>query len=889
MKVLYISPHLSTGGCPQYLLKKIIELNNSCEIYCIEYSDITGGVLTVQRNQIASILGNRLITLDDNKNELVTHIENIKPDVIHFEELPEYFCDQNVASKIYTKDRKYKIIETSHDSSFNPKNKLFFPDHFVFVSKYQSDLFKELNIPYDVIEYPIEYKKKQNRLESLINLGLDPEKTHILNIGLFTPRKNQLEIINYAKMLLEAPVQFHFVGNQADNFKSYWEPMMKNFPSNCKWWGERKDVDSFYNAMDLFLFTSKGTDRDKETNPIVIREAIGWGLPILMYNLPVYCGMYDKYEKITWLKDNFEENLNLIKSKIINNSNFINFDELFDVDFESESNKFNIHYKKEESNFYSVVFKDIDSNASMYYFNSVFANYINIWAIPIPKHAYSFIDQPSLRGVKIEIYNKEKKLISYKDLFIKNVPKIRNFVLDTIDPFDCLFNNYNEMFVHNRYDCFQFENYLDVVLDVGANSGLFTKLCLQKGAKKIFSIEPNEKCLNNLKHITRNDKNVIIVDKAISDKRKKVKFYVTDDNSTIGSMFKTHTGREHSVREIDVECITIDDIINDYNLSKITMLKLDVEAAEYEILCSLGESTFKKIDSILVEYHDNEDRRVISLVNHLEKFGYKISVVQNQASHIKEDLKEKYVDFANGTIFFTKNHIEPLKIKLVHLQTKLNDDREIASRKSLESLKDYGIDYVLHTNELYSSLPPIHTCRRPNDVSMEKKHNDSLTPAHYGCFESFKLGILSEFDNDLDYLILCEGDCFLEIDPVNLTKTIKDVDEILKRENIDYFSFGDKNTLDTGILQSNIVYKPENQDLCYVTDRIIGLQCIMFSKRIRKTLFEYLRTAKWDAADIYFNLFSWEKNIKRGILNNRVTTQCDGPSILDKTYKIFNK
>jgi FkbM family methyltransferase len=494
-----------------------------------------------------------------------------------------------------------------------------------------------------------------------------------------------------------------------------------------------------------------------------------------------------------------------------------------------------------------------------------------------------------MRGVKIEVYDKDKKLVSYKDLFIKDVPKTRTVVLDTIDPFDCLFNNYNEMFVHNRYDCFQFEKYLDIVLDVGANSGLFTKLCLQKGAKRVFSIEPNNKCLQNLRHLTRNDSNVTVIDKAIAGERKKIKFYITDDNSTIGSIFADHLKNEtHSIREIEVDCITVDDVINDYNLPKITMLKLDVEAAEYEILHSLGESTFKKIDSILVEYHDNFDKRVISLVKHLEKFGYNISVVQNQASLIKEDFKDNYVDFHNGTIFFTKT-VDPLKIKLVHLQTTLNDDREVASRKSLESLKQYGVNYVLHTNELYSSLPPSHNCRRPHDVSLTKQHNDSLTAAHYGCFESFKLGILSEFDDDLDYIILCEGDCLLEVDLTDFIKTIKSLDEILRKENIDYFSFGDTKTLDTGILQSNIVYKPENQDMCYVTDRIIGLQCIMFSKRVRKTLFEYLRTAKWDAADIYFNNFSWEKNVKRGILTERLATQCDGYSILDKTYKTFIK
>jgi hypothetical protein len=80
-KVLFITPHLSTGGGPQYLLKKIQELKNDCDIYCIEYSDITGGVLVVQRNQIKEILGNKLITLGENKAELMNHINSINPDI----------------------------------------------------------------------------------------------------------------------------------------------------------------------------------------------------------------------------------------------------------------------------------------------------------------------------------------------------------------------------------------------------------------------------------------------------------------------------------------------------------------------------------------------------------------------------------------------------------------------------------------------------------------------------------------------------------------------------------------------------------------------------------------------------------------------------------------
>jgi len=62
----------------------------------------------------------------------------------------------------------------------------------------------------------------------------------------------------------------------------------------------------------------------------------------------------------------------------------------------------------------------------------------------------------------------------------------------------------------------------------------------------------------------------------------------------------------------------------------------------------------------------------------------------------------------------------------------------------------------------------------------------------------------------------------------------------------------------------------------------------MFSKKIKEVLKEYLRTAKWDAADIFFNIFCSEKMLKRGILFERITTQCDGYSLIDQSFKKFN-
>jgi autotransporter strand-loop-strand O-heptosyltransferase len=85
-------------------------------------------------------------------------------------------------------------------------------------------------------------------------------------------------------------VQFHFVGNQAGNFKDYWEPLMKDLPENVTVWGERNDTDVFMKAADLFMFNSTW-----ECNPLVLREAISYGKPILARNLPQYKNMFTDY------------------------------------------------------------------------------------------------------------------------------------------------------------------------------------------------------------------------------------------------------------------------------------------------------------------------------------------------------------------------------------------------------------------------------------------------------------------------------------------------------------------------------------------------------------------------------------------------------------------
>jgi hypothetical protein len=298
-KLLIVTPHLSTGGAPQVTLNKILLLKDEFEIMCVEYALIAWSFV-VQRNKIIELLGDNFISLPEDKSSILNVISNFDPDVISFEEFPEFFMDDNITNQIYTQARNYKIFETTHDSSFPVYNKRFFPDKFHFVSAFNAFRYSMFDIPYEIIEYPVDRKIK-NQQENQEKLSFDSSWKHVVNVGLFTPRKNQAYLFQLARYLKDYKIKFHFIGNQADNFKFYWQPLMDSKPKNCVIWYERSDVDSFLQASDLFFFPSRGDRNNKELNPIAIKEALEYKMPMMLFDLDVYCGKYNNEESITLL------------------------------------------------------------------------------------------------------------------------------------------------------------------------------------------------------------------------------------------------------------------------------------------------------------------------------------------------------------------------------------------------------------------------------------------------------------------------------------------------------------------------------------------------------------------------------------------------------------
>lgn len=615
-KLLYVTPHLSTGGLPQYLYKKIEVLKSDFEIFVVEYSNITGGVLVVQRNRILDILEpDHFFSLGENKEELLEIIDRIKPMSIHLEEIPEFFMDYALAEKVYSPERSYSIVETSHDSSYDTTQKLFTPDKFMFVSQYQIEQYKDFNIPKILVEYPIEYQQRPDRNQALSELGLNPDKKHVLHVGLFTPRKNQKEFFEYARSLPE--IEFHSVGNQAENFKSYWEPLMQDKPSNVTVWGERNDVEKFYQSMDLFLFTSKGTIVDKETMPLVIREAIAWNLPILIYNLPVYLNYFDKFENIKYLIENFESNKTLIKDTLQMNK------KLFTASFQPEENRLHFTYHGDGPVDFLVSIKDIDSRTVIWSYTKR-SSYT--WCVPSPMHLYNFDQEREFGGFRIEFY-KDDQLLDVENIRLKYPTKYKPSVdLTNAEP---TFTNYNEFFV---YDIFKDCDMKDcgVVIDIGANVGLWTEWILRQNARKVYCVEPNHQALKFLRqHYGTNDK-ITIIDKAIYHELTKLTLHLNESNSLVSAL-EAHTGRYTGIpldKSYEVDTITVQKLIEENNLTKIDLFKIDIEGGEFTLFQHLPESVFDVVDKFLIEthsfYYDDGQEKVMQIKKQMIERGYSV-------------------------------------------------------------------------------------------------------------------------------------------------------------------------------------------------------------------------------------------------------------------------
>jgi len=876
-KVLFIIPHLSTGGLPQVVLNKVSLLKDVYEIKCVEY-DFLGDAFIIQRNKLLNLIGhNNLITLSQEKEVLLNIINGFNPDIISIEEFPEFFMKDEITKKIYSEGRKYKIFETTHDSSFPVNAKRWFPDKFIFVSAFNAFRYSMYDIPYEIIEYPID-KKIPNREESQKLIGLDPSYKHVVCVGLFTQRKNQGYLFEIAKKVENKKIQFHFIGNQADNFRDYWFPLMENKPNNCIIWGERSDVDKFLESSDVFFFPSRGDKNNKELNPIAIKEALVYDIPMMMFNLDVYCGKYNNNKNITFLTDSVEEDTkNLLN--ILNMNYNVDHSLSMSVGYDDSENKIFITNNSDYNLEFSIVIKDYLSNHTIYWFDSNFGARANWWTVPCPKQYFSnhIINNNNFRGYKIDFFNKEKTELLFSKEIIIDEHATNYMETLTVNPFNCSYINYVEFFVKKFYDDFNIDDF-EIVIDAGANDGLVTELFLNKGSKKVYCFEPDKRSIKYLKKKFIDDKRVVIVEKGLYDKNEyDVKFKINNDASTVTSLESLNESHSPNQDYFLSEIVSFDKFISEYNINKISLFKIDIEGAEFDLLKSLTNEHKSMIKQFLIECHWLNESKIKTLMevfkddyvlefrNHLDK---------NQIVPIEEIGGHEML-----TLLVTNKKLVDIKeqkipsIEIRHMLCRPTDEREIKSVESISKLGGKNVSYKQLINPPYPDLPPVDTCFRPNDIS-DYPGGDNLTSGHYGCYKSHIDAIMECEVKDNSIYLFFECDAILNTEPSEFINKVYEANEISKKYGYNFFSLGP-------------VYEVDNVYHNHVSSKkLIEAHAYIIPSDKLKYVQEVIKNSKWDVFDLWVSHVFPKQRI--GHFINPLSLQAKGFSLIDKKESEFN-
>lgn len=140
-----------------------------------------------------------------------------------------------------------------------------------------------------------------------------------------------------------------------------------------------------------------------------------------------------------------------------------------------------------------------------------------------------------------------------------------------------------------------------VIVDAGANIGLATLYLKSKyPLATIISIEPESSNFELLRRNTQAYQDIHCLNSAIWGERRRLTV-VDTGNGEASFVTEEVASAGHAVNTIDA--ITISDVINDFHLERLDLIKIDIEGSEQQVFQADYEPWLSRTAAVVIEIH----------------------------------------------------------------------------------------------------------------------------------------------------------------------------------------------------------------------------------------------------------------------------------------------
>lgn len=204
----------------------------------------------------------------------------------------------------------------------------------------------------------------------------------------------------------------------------------------------------------------------------------------------------------------------------------------------------------------------------------------------------------------------------------------------------------------------------DICVDIGANVGYYSVMMATAAAQgRVIAIEPSPVTAALLKlNLSLNRiRNADIVEGVTADSSGTTQFQVAAD-SAFSSL--RSSGRSADIESIAVKSYTLDQLVENFGLARVDILKVDVEGAEGLVIAG-GRSLLADVNRrprlVMLELYDanhrafDTDSRAIQ--SQMEKFGYRAHYVDGSAL---KDWTDSHRNIKTNVMFVEPRSLEAL-------------------------------------------------------------------------------------------------------------------------------------------------------------------------------------------------------------------------------------